>query len=170
MKIGILAIQMKRYQRETNQTDKDMAKEFEISVPLLEKIYKWDVNLTNEEKRKVIQCRKYMSGINGYGLIDCETHMLSFKAILEYDPKIVQEIQKQERRYIEKHPEFSILGVKAKDFVYDGSSRLYLIKEGYCRVTEHQLFRAMRDKTMKKKLEKECKFGNLTNELSNVKI
>ena len=162
MKLNILKLHIQKYQKETHLTTRELAKELDLTLTQLFKIFRVDLNLTPGDEKKIVQCGKYMAAVNGFEQ-EYPTYQMSYKMLLEQDPKQVSEVIKQERKYITKHQDFKLLGVSVKDFEFNPEARLYFIKPGYCRITEHQLFRAMRDKNFADRLVKSAKFGYLTN-------
>ena len=87
-------------------------------------------------------------------------HQTDWRVIIELSPKDLKQVVDTELKYIQEHADFTIKNVPAKDFEWDANTKLFKIKRGYCRVTLHQVYKAMHDPKYKRTLEKNMILGN----------
>lgn len=90
-----------------------------------------------------------------------EIQRMNWREILELAPNEIQAICEYELNYINDHLDFKMNGIPVEQFTWECKPRLFKIGKGYCRITLHQLYKAMNDIKYKRDLEKRMKFGKL---------
>ena len=89
-----------------------------------------------------------------------ELHKLNWRDILAYNQQEIRMISKYELDYVNKHLDFKIKGIPVSKFQWECKPKLFSVGKGYCRITLHQLYRAMNDCSYKRRLERCMKLGN----------
>jgi len=144
------------HSKEKDRDIRDILREIEIPYKMILKICKYKLPLTREETWKMQRAIRYLTVINGWSQFAAQ------KEILDRPLAEKNEIEYQERRFIQKHKDQTIMGVKISEMQFNEETKLYWVKPGHTRVTEHQVYRALRNKYYERKLNKASKLGDLT--------
>ena len=146
------------YNKERHSNLRELLNEVDLTMGLVYKIYKDKKQPTQQEAWKIKNAISYLTVVTGW------SQFASQKDIIDRPTQEKNEIIKQEHRYIQKHKTKCVMGVPISKMQFNEETKLYWVKPGHTRVTEHQIYRALRSKEYEMKLTKASKLGSLTNE------
>ncbi len=149
-----------RYLAEEKIDIQQLAKEIGVSISLIDNLAnKKKIEATKEQINRVDD---YMSLIYGerYGFTN-KTEQMCCRDLLDLPMGLKQDLKEQEVKYIRKHSNFKLSNVQVDAFSYNENTNLWQVKPTLCRISSHQLYRAMRDSIYKTKLENSIKLGRI---------